>query len=313
MEKVIVICGPTASGKTSLAIELAKLLNGEIISADSMQIYRGMDIGTAKVTEEEADGIRHHMIDICDPGEEYSVARYGEEAYECVLDIVKRGKTPIVCGGTGLYIDALIRGNDFAGADISRDTRLKLSAEYDAMGGEHMHKRLSEIDPESAEKLHPNDRKRIVRALEVYEDYGITLSEHNRITKSKADRLDSVFICLNPVPREFLYERINRRVDIMAENGLLDETERLLKGGLLKGTAAQAIGYKEMLGYMNGEMSFEGACELLKRKSRNYAKRQLTWFKGKNGINWIEYEKDTAFETVLQKATKILCENGVEL
>ena len=313
MSKVIVICGATASGKTGLSIELAKRFNAEIISADSMQIYKHMNIGTAKVTEEEAQGIRHHMLDIVMPGEVYSAARYGEEAYKCVEDILNRGKNVIICGGTGLYINALIRGNEFPGQNMETGTREKLTEKYDEIGGEAMHAELMSIDPESAERLHPNDKKRIIRALEVYYDYGVTLTEHNKDHKSKADRLDSVQICLNPNSREVLYERINRRVDIMFEQGLLDETRELLANGLLTGTAAQAIGYKEVLGYINGEMTVTEASDLLKQKTRNYAKRQLTWFRSQKNINWLEYSPEDTFDEILHKATEILLSNGIKL
>lgn len=313
MDKIIVVCGATASGKTGLSIELAKRYNAEIVSADSMQIYKYMDIGTAKATEEEQQGIKHHMIDVVMPGEIYSAARYGDEAYDCVCDIVSRGKNVIVCGGTGLYINALIRGNEFPGQNSETGTREKLTREYDDIGGEAMHRKLSEIDPESAQRLHPNDKKRIIRALEVYYDYGITLTEHNKNHKYKANRLNSINICLNPIPRELLYERINRRVDIMFETGLLDETRSLLERGLLNGTAAQAIGYKEVLAYIYGEMTIDEVSELLKRKTRNYAKRQLTWFRSQNDINWLEYSENDKFDDILHKATEILAFNGIEL
>ena len=313
MNKVIVICGATASGKTGLSVELAKKYNAEIVSADSMQIYKYMDIGTAKVTEEEAQGIRHHMLDIVMPGEVYSAARYGDEAYECVKDIISRGKNVIICGGTGLYINALIRGNEFPGQNMETGTRKKLEARYDVIGGEAMHAELLAIDPESGERLHPNDKKRIIRALEVFYDYGVTLTEHNKIHKSKADRLDSVQICLNPVSRDVLYDRINRRVDIMFEQGLLEETKKLLENGMLAGTAAQAIGYKEVLGYINGEMSIQEAANLLKQKTRNYAKRQLTWFRSQQNINWLEYSPEDTFDDIMQKATEILVSNGIKL
>lgn len=313
MNKVIIIAGPTASGKSALALEIAKRANGEIVSADSMQIYRHMDIGTAKATKQERSEIRHHMIDIAEPYEEYSVSRYGEEAYRCVTDIFERGKLPIVCGGTGLYINALIRGNDFLSADKDRKTRSRLENEYDVLGGVLMRERLLSFDKESYEKLHQNDKKRIIRALEVYEDYGITISEHNERTRCKADRLDSIFICLNPVPREFLYDRINKRVDIMLKEGLLEETKLLLEKNLLVNTAAQAIGYKEMLGYINNDMTFESAAELLKQKTRNYAKRQLTWFKSQKKIIWVDYDEETGFANLLQKVTEILLGFGIKL
>lgn len=313
MNKVIVICGPTASGKTRLSVELAKKLNAEIVSADSMQIYKYMNIGTAKVTEDEAQGVEHHMLDMVMPGEVYSAARYGDEAYKCVTDIFARGKNVVICGGTGLYINALIRGNEFPGQNMETGTRRKLEERYDMIGGEAMHQELLAVDPESGERLHPNDKKRIIRALEVFYDYGITLTEHNRIHKSKADRLDSIQICINPDSRELLYDRINKRVDIMFEQGLLDETKELLDNGMLAGTAAQAIGYKEVLGYINGEMTITEASDLLKQKTRNYAKRQLTWFRSQKNMNWLEYSAEDTFDDILQKATEILVANGIKL
>ena len=231
-EKIVVVAGPTASGKTALGIALAKELNGEIVSADSMQVYRGMDIGTAKATMDEREGIPHHMLDVAEPWEDYSVARYVEQAEACCRDILARGKLPILVGGTGLYIDSLISGRDFAAVDSDQGLREALSAEYDALGGEAMHRRLQEIDPERSAILHPGDKRRIVRALEVYRLTGMTITEHDRQTRALPRRFDAAAIHLNFKNRSALYARIDRRVDAMVEQGLFREVEGLLAAGL---------------------------------------------------------------------------------
>lgn len=299
---VLVITGPTASGKSALALELAMAHNGEIVSADSMQIYKHMNIGTAKPTPAELLQVPHHMIDIVDPNEDYSVSRYSHEAYACVQDILARGKLPIICGGTGLYINALVKGNAFMGGDEA--VREILNKEYDQLGGQAMLERLIAVDGESA-KLHPNDKKRIVRALEVYLVFGKTISQHNAETAAQPARLDSLSIVLSPQPAEFLYERINGRVDQMMQQGLLEETNWLDRHGFLTGTAAQAIGYKELLGYIHNELSLEDSVALLKQKTRNYAKRQMTWFRGQKGLHFVEYDKNTKFEDVFQISTRL--------
>lgn len=306
MIKPIVVCGPTASGKTSLAIALAERYSGEIVSADSMQIYRYMNIGTAKPTQEEQSKAIHHMINVADPGEIYSAARYTQEAASVVDDIIRRNKIPIICGGTGLYINALISGINFAKNGEDDGTRERLEKEFSELGGEIMLEKLVAIDPESAEKLHTNDRKRIIRALEVFEVTGKTISEHNRLSKLIHPRYDAVFIGITPKARQVLYDRINKRVDIMLELGLEDEVRALYEQGLLCGTASQAIGYKEMLDYLNGNCSLEDASELIKRKSRNYAKRQLTWFRNDSRVNWIEYDVSENLEDLCQKATSFI-------
>lgn len=306
MTKPIVVCGPTASGKTALAICLAEKFEGEIVSSDSMQLYKGMDIGTAKPTKEEQSKAVHHMIDVAEPGEVYSAARYAQEATVIVDDIISRGKTPIICGGTGLYINALISGSDFAKSGEDDGTRAALEKELSEKGPEEMLKKLASVDPESAEKLHINDRKRIVRALEVYLVTGKTITEHNRISKLVKPRYDAVFIGITPKDRQVLYERINKRVDIMLEIGLEKEVSSLFESGNLCGTAAQAIGYKEMLDYLQGNVSLDEAAELIKRKSRNYAKRQLTWFKNDQRVNWIDYDISENIADLCQKATSFI-------
>lgn len=305
-KKIVVICGPTASGKTALSIALAKAFDGEVVSADSMQIYRRMDIGTAKPTKQEMDGVPHHMLDVAEPGEAYSVSRYVEEATACVEDILARGKLPIVCGGTGLYIDGLIRGTDYQPAGTDNGIREQLEGEWEAQGAEEMMARLAAVDPDSAARLHLSDKRRILRALEVYLATGETITVHNARTKEIPPRYEAIMIGLNTEPRQILYDRINRRVGIMLEQGLLQEVKCLLEDGLLDGTAAQAIGYKELLAYFRGEMTLETAADLIRQKSRNYAKRQLTWFRRDERVKWIVYNAPEAAQAVLQEATNYL-------
>ena len=304
--KIVVICGPTASGKTALSIALAKAFDGEVVSADSMQIYRRMDIGTAKPSLEERDGVPHYMLDVADPGEPYSVARYAKEAGEWVEDILARGKLPIVCGGTGLYIDGLLRGAEFQPSGADNGLREQLEGEWDTHGPEHMMARLAAVDPESAARLHLSDKRRILRALEVYLATGETITVHNARTKAIPPRYDAVMIGLNTEPRQILYDRIDRRVGVMLEQGLLKEVRDLLEDGLLEGTAAQAIGYKELLAHFRGEMTLDAAADLIRQKSRNYAKRQLTWFRRDERVRWIVYNSPDASAAVLQEATEYL-------
>ena len=305
-KKIVVICGPTASGKTALSIALAKAFDGEVVSADSMQIYRRMDIGTAKPTKEEMDGVPHHMLDVAEPGEAYSVSRYVEEATACVEDILARGKLPIVCGGTGLYIDGLIRGTNYQPAGTDNGIREQLEGEWETQGAEQMMARLAAADPDSAARLHLSDKRRILRALEVYLATGETITVHNARTKAIPPRYEAVMIGLNTEPRQILYDRIDRRVGVMLEQGLLQEVQSLLEDGLLEGTAAQAIGYKELLAYFRGEMTLETAADLIRQKSRNYAKRQLTWFRRDDRVKWIVYNAPEAAQAVLQDATNYL-------
>ena len=305
-KKIVVICGPTASGKTALSIALAKAFDGEVVSAASMQIYRRMDIGTAKPTKQQMDGVPHHMLEVAEPGEAYSVSRYVEEAPACVEDILARGKLPIVCGGTGLYIDGLIRGTDYQPAGTDNGIREQLDGEWEAQGAEEMMARLAAVDPDSAARLHLSDKRRILRALEVYLATGETITVHNARTKAIPPRYEAVMIGLNTEPRQILYDRIDRRVGVMLEQGLLQEVQSLLEDGLLEGTAAQAIGYKELLAYFRGEMTLETAADLIRQKSRNYAKRQLTWFRRDERVKWIVYNAPEAAQAVLQEATNYL-------
>lgn len=288
-EKILVVTGPTATGKTALSVELAKKLGGEIVSADSMQIYRGMDIGTAKVTKAEMQNIPHHMIDIADPSEDYSVSRYIEEADAAVRGILSRGRLPIVAGGTNLYIDSLIAGLDFAEKAEDAALRESLNKQYDDIGGEAMLEHLRGFDPERAAKLHPADKRRIVRAVEIYILTGETITRHDEETKKRPKRYDAVKIALTFADRAVLYDRINARVDKMVSDGLFDEVKGLLDSGLSPAcTSMQAIGYKEPAAYFRGEMSKDEAIELIKLSSRRYAKRQLTWLRRDTTVLWHE-------------------------
>lgn len=290
-EKILVVTGPTATGKTALSVELAKKLGGEIVSADSMQIYRGMDIGTAKVTKAEMQNIPHHMIDIADPSEDYSVSRYVEEADAAVRGILSRGRLPIVAGGTNLYIDSLIAGLDFAEKAEDAALRESLNKQYDDIGGEAMLEHLRGFDPERAAKLHPADKRRIVRAVEIYILTGETITRHDEETKKRPKRYDAVKIALTFADRAVLYDRINARVDKMVSDGLFDEVKGLLDSGLSPAcTSMQAIGYKEPAAYFRGEMSRDAAIELIKLSSRRYAKRQLTWLRRDDSIHWHEWQ-----------------------
>ena len=310
--RVLTIVGPTASGKTRMAVELAKAHNGEVVSADSMQIYRRMDIGTAKPTAEEMDGIPHHMIDVADPEEDFSVARYVEMASACVDDILARGKLPIVAGGTGLYVDSLLSGRTFAAFSPESALRKELEAELAERGGEAMLEELSRVDPEAAARLHPNDHKRIVRALEVYRSTGKTISEHNRETRALPPRYEALTIGLNFQDRADLWARIDARVDQMAADGLEREVRELLSSGLSpRCTAMQAIGYKEFVAAVEGDMTWREAEELVKLRSRQYAKRQLTWFRRSRDTHWLLWEKNPNFGNARQRSTELLEEFGL--
>ena len=287
MDNIICIAGPTASGKTALAVELAKEFHGEVVSCDSMQVYRRMDIGTAKPTTEEMQGIPHHMIDVAGPEEDFSVSRYCEMATPIVEDILARGKTAIIAGGTGLYMDALIKGNDFAPFP-STGMREKLEQQADAEGMEAMLSLLASIDPEAAAKLHLADRKRIIRALEVYYETGETITAHNRRTQAIPPRFEPLWLGLDFEQRSELYRRIDLRVELMLEQGLIQEIKDLLASGIpAKCTAMQAIGYKEFVDALAGKATLEDAARQVQQSSRHYAKRQLTWFRRNPNIHWL--------------------------
>ena len=310
--KIVVITGPTATGKTALSVALAKEFDGEIVSADSMQIYRRMDIGTAKVTPEEKEGILHHMVDVAEPAEPYSVARYVAEAGACVDDILRRGKLPIVVGGTNLYIDSLLSGRDFADNGEGNSLRLEIDAEYEEKGGEKMLEILGEFDPERAAKLHPADRRRIVRAIEIYRLTGKTITQHDLETQAIPPRYEAAMIALDFEDRADLYARIDRRVDIMVEQGLFEEVRALLDGGIPESaTAMQAIGYKEPAAYFRGEITKDEAIELIKRESRRYAKRQLTWLRRNDRLFWIRHKASPDFCEARRLSTEYLHSLGL--
>ena len=306
--KVIVVCGPTATGKTALGIELALRLGGEIVSADSMQVYRRMDIGTAKATAEERARVPHHMLDVCQPWEDYSVSRYVQEASAVCDGLLARGKIPVIVGGTGLYIDSLLAGRDFAGRQEGDDAlRLRLDADYERLGGEAMLERLRAFDPERAAKLHPGDRRRIVRAMEIYQLTGKTITQHDRETQALPPRYQAKTIVLSFADRADLYARIDRRVEQMVSAGLFDEVEALLKEGLSPAcTAMQAIGYKEAVQALEGSISRQEAVERIQLNSRRYAKRQLTWFGRNREARWIRWEKEPRFDRALGELEKWL-------
>ncbi len=311
--KILVITGPTATGKTALSIALAQELGGEIVSADSMQVYRGMNIGTAKVKFEEMCGIAHHMLDVADPCEPYSAARYVQDASACVDGIINRGKLPIVVGGTGLYIDSLISGGGFAGGEPSQELRQELNEKFEQLGGKNLLEELRRVDPERAARLHPSDSKRIVRALEVFYATGKPISEHDEETRSRPPRYDACIIALSFKDRQDLYDRIDSRVEQMAAVGLVQEVEGLLAAGLSSDcTAMQAIGYKEIAAFLDGKISLDEAIEKIKQESRRYAKRQLTWLRRNPKINWILWDKTPDFAGARQSSTKFLSKHGLE-
>lgn len=309
--QLICICGPTASGKTALSVALAKARGTEIISADSMQLYRGMDIGTAKPTEKEKEGIPHHLLDIRDPGEAFSVAQYVELADACAERLLRQGKIPIVVGGTGLYMDALIECSSFPGGESDPDLRERFRRMAEEQGNGAVHAALRAVDPESAARLHPNNVKRVIRALEVYHQTGLTLGELNARNRRPSPRYRAYKIGVCPASREALYARIDRRVDEMLREGLLDECARLLAEGKLTGTAAQAIGYKELIPCIEGRDSLENCAALLRQHTRNYAKRQLTWLARDPDIHWLRYEEGTELAALLHDSTAFLRACGV--
>ena len=306
MNNIICIAGPTASGKTALAVELAKELNGEVVSCDSMQVYRRMDIGTAKPTLEERQGIVHHMLDVAEPDEDFSVSRYCCMAGPIVDDIVSRGKTAIIAGGTGLYMDSLIKGNNFAPFP-STGMREKLEAQADAQGMDAMFALLQSIDPEAASRIH--DRKRLIRALEVYYETGETITEHNRKTQQIPPKYTPLWLGLDFESRQELYDRIDLRVSIMLEMGLVEEIRALLDSGIsAKCTAMQAIGYKEFVDAMEGRSTIEEAADQVRQSSRRYAKRQLTWFRRNQKMHWLTRSRGEGFDEILAKARQVLHE-----
>ena len=311
-EKIICVVGPTACGKTRLGVLLAKKYDGEVVSADSMQIYKGMTIGTAAPTEDEMEGVPHHMIAVADPAEQWSAARYAQAAIPIVEDILARGKRPILVGGTGLWLDAVVKGHGFAGGCAGGAVRKELQDRLAREGIGELLEELRQADPEAAERLHPADTKRILRALEVYRETGKTISAHNAETAALPPRYDAVWIGLQFRDRADMKALIDRRVDKMVEAGLLDEVRSLLQSGLPRdATALQAIGYKELLRVLDGTATEAEAIAEVKLRSRQYAKRQLTWLRRNPDIRWIWWEKERDFARALQISTEILAAAGV--
>ncbi len=306
MNNIICIAGPTASGKTALAVTLAQEFNGEVVSCDSMQIYRRMDIGTAKPTLEERQGIVHHMLDVAEPEEDFSVSRYCHMASSIIDDIVARGKTAIIAGGTGLYMDSLIKGHDFAPFP-STGVREALEARAEELGIQPLLDHLRTIDPESADRL--CDRRRIIRALEVYYETGETITAHNKRTQALPPRYTPLWLGLDFAQRSQLYSRIDQRVGIMLEQGLVEEIRSLLDSGIPeKCTAMQAIGYKEFTAAMRGQGTLEEAADQVRKSSRHYAKRQLTWFRRNKAMHWLIRQPDEESEEILAAARQIIRE-----
>ena len=306
MNNIICIAGPTASGKTALAATLAKELNGEVVSCDSMQVYKRMDIGTAKPTLEEMQGIPHHMIDVAEPWEDFSVSRYCDMAAPIVDDILSRGKTAVIAGGTGLYMDSLIRGNAFAPFPAT-GVRERLEAQADTVGMEAMLSQLRSVDPDAAGRLHLSDRKRILRALEVYLETGETITEHNRKTQAVPPRYSPLWLGLDFTEREELYRRIDLRVGLMLQQGLVEEIRGLLAEGIPeKATAMQAIGYKEFVDALDGRCTIEEAADQVRQSSRRYAKRQLTWFRRNKAIHWLIRDTGDTGREILENARRIV-------
>ena len=300
--KILAIVGPTAVGKTALAIKLAKELDGEIISCDSMQIYKGMDIGTAKPTKEEMAEVKHHLIDIKEPNEEFSCADYAIMAKECIEDIVSRGKTPIFCGGTGLYLDSVIEIGSFSSGYKDEEYRLMLEQLANENGNEYIHNMLKEVDTKSAEEIHPNNVKRVIRALEIYHCTGVTKSEWDKKSMEQTPPYDAMVIFLTCKDREILKKRIDLRVDMMLKDGLLEEAKRLYDSGMLKKeyTSYGAIGYKELIPFFENIASFEECVERLKISTRQYAKRQLTWFTKKKNYHTVYVDEVNSFDETMK-------------
>ena len=308
--KILAVVGSTASGKTALSIALAKKLRGEIISCDSMQIYRRMDVGTAKPTPEEMAGIPHHLLDFIEPDTPFSCAEYVSMAKKVAEEIHARGHLPILCGGTGLYLDSFLRGGGFEETVTDPALRESLFAFAAEHGNHALHERLRAVDPESADAIHENNVKRVVRALEIFESTGVTKTEMDRRSRTLETPYDACVIGLRYQNREILYRRIDKRVDLMLEAGLLEETKRLMEEGVFErnSTAAQAIGYKELLGYLRKEQSLDEAVEDLKRATRRYAKRQITWFGAKDYVHWVDADRDgsmRSFEEILEEALSV--------
>ena len=304
-QPLIVLTGPTAVGKTSLSISLAKAVNGEIISADSMQVYKKMDIGSAKIRPEEMQGIPHYLVDVLEPEEEFHIVKFQQMAKKAMEDIYSRGKIPILVGGTGFYIQAVTKDIDFTEAQQENDYRKELEALAEEKGGEHLHEMLRKVDPVSADAIHAHNVKRVIRALEFYHQNGSPISAHNEEQKQHESPYNLAYFVLN-MPRELLYERIDLRVDQMMKEGLLEEVARLKEEGCHRGMVSmQGLGYKEILAYLDGEYPLEEAVRVLKRDTRHFAKRQLTWFRREQEVTWVNkdqfsYQEDQILDYMLE-------------
>lgn len=307
---IIVVAGPTASGKTSLAVEIAKRIGGEVISADSVQIYKYLDIGSAKPTAEEMQGIPHYMIDCTDPEQSFSVADYTKQAHMYAADIYSRGKIPVLAGGTGLYINSVVNDVDFEEEQVDEALRAELWNTANERGAEYMLDMLREFDPESAQRIHANNMVRVIRAIEFYKTTGIPISVHQAKTREKESRYNPCMIAIEH-DREKLYERINLRVDMMMQAGLIDEVRSLVKMGYRKSlNSMKGIGYKEVMDYLRGFMTYPELCEVIKRMSRRYAKRQITWFKKDKRVIWVRYS-DSIVDDAMKIVDKFLSDNGI--
>lgn len=309
-QPLIAVVGPTASGKTALAVELALYFGGEVVSADSMQVYKRMDIATAKPDEAEKKGVPHHLIDLIEPdGAAFSVAQYARCAHAAIADIAARGRVPILAGGTGLYIDAVIDNIDFSIIRSDESVRAELYAQAEAHGNEYMLEMLRAVDPELAAALHPNNLGRILRALEVYRVTGVPMSEHQRRSRQTPERYDVCMIGLNFTDRAMLYDRVNRRVDLMMERGLIDEARAV--SAVCRGTALQAIGYKELIPYLDAGAPLEECINRLKQSTRRYAKRQLSWFRRDARIVWLMVDKSESLRELTEKAVCVVHKSGI--
>lgn len=309
MNELVILTGPTAVGKTDISIELAKRIDGEIISADSVQVYKGMDIGSAKITKEEMDGVPHYLIDVLEPTEEFNVHIFKNLAQKAIKDIQNKGKIPIIVGGTGFYIQAVLYDIDFDTTEDDHTYRKQLEAIAKEKGNKYLHDRLKEVDPDSANVIHFNNVKRVIRALEYYHDTGRTISSHNTSQRSNTSPYNFVYFVLND-KREFLYDRINKRVDVMLENGLIDEVKGLLKSGCKKEMVSmQGIGYKEVVDYIENNFSLEELSERIKKNTRHFAKRQLTWFRREKNVTMInidelDYDRENILNEMLMNLEK---------
>ena len=305
--KTITVCGPTASGKTSLGVELAKKLNGEIVSADSIQIYKGVNIASAKPDLEEMQGIKHHLIDFVSPDEDYSVAQFVKDASKCIEEINSNGKTPIIVGGTGLYIETLINNIQLLENSFDEKVREELSLRLENEGVDRLYCELEKIDPDAASKIHKNNYVKVLRALEIYYSSGKTLSQQNELSHLQESLYDNIYICLNVKNREYLYDRINKRVDIMIQQGLVEEAKNFYSKKI-GNTSSQAIGYKELKPYLDDLLSLDECVENLKKATRNYAKRQMTWFRRNSKINYFYIDDYADKQSLTDDVLKFLNE-----